>query len=341
MARRNVIGVFKDCEGLYPKCVGTQTLNTLAQTGDEVLRQNLVPYLNKVSDELEQAQRWRRNFVTLNFTTTPNQAYYPSFITPNSIIYIHKAYWLTSAGQLRLLELMDQQEPRAAFGEGSASTSSDPRYYAILNDQIELFPAPDANGPNGGNYTIYFDCYTRLPKVIQGTCQTLGTQFVNVPSTSYYTAQGVDPANVAGNYLSIRGAGNDSGIAGPNEFDDYTDKWTQLISGQFAVVGSVPTVLAAGTPIFVNSVNWLLDQRPQVYLYGILRQVASYLQSPTDYQTWEARYQKELLDLMDWDNQFRHDNEVMASAVRGQNQPELADINYGNWSSIGAYGWWG
>jgi hypothetical protein len=342
MARRNILGIFKECEAQYPKCLGTQTLNGVAQVGDENLRQYLPSFYNKILDEAEQAQRWRRNFVTLNFTTTVGTAYYPTFIQQNNIVWVNKLYFIDASGRFRPLELMDQQEPRAMFGEGSLSKNSVPQYYSFLGDQIELFPPPDNNGPTGGNYQIFVECYSRFPKLIAGLCATAGTTSVTVPSSSYYTAQGLDPANAAGNYLTIRGAGNDSGQSGNNEFDDYTDLWSALAANVFTVASAVPTTIAnpPGAAIFVNSVNWLIDQRPQVLLFGLLRQVASYLQAMQDYQMWEARYQKEMLDLMDWDNQFRHDNEVLAAAVRGQEQPTLADINFTNLWGQGPYGWW-
>lgn len=329
---RDYLAIVKQVEGYQPKALGTATLNAVLQTQDEPLRQNLLDYANFALSELEKVNRWRKGFTATTVVTAAGTSLY-SFAS-NGWINIHKIYWRYSTGRVVEMELMDQQEPRMIFGDGPNAQQGPPRFYALVGaqgSQLQLYPTPDASGPDSGNYTLQIEYYQSLPKLIEtvGTTTALSTTLV-VPSTAYLTAAGALAANPNLDTLSVRGAGNPTGKSGPNANDDLVTPWTAFPSAINVTMSSpaVTAIAGATAQVFLYSTNWLIDNGPKVLLYAMMREVASYEESTDDYAKWEARYEKALEDLMEWDQQSRHDVEVLAGAVAGQRQPLLRDIDW-------------
>lgn len=327
---RDYLQVVRAVEGYYPQALGG------ASGKDERLRSSLVRFINATFREIERVNRWRLGFKVVTQATTPNLATY----TPAAgrWLHIHQVYWREATGRIRPLELLEQKEARWVYGDGPNAMPGEPRLYAVLGDStIQLYPTPDGNGPDAGNYTLQFEYYAELPQIIETTGTTAGTTALTVPATAYLTDQGAIAANPTADRLSIRGAGAATGLASPNDKDDSVQPWTAFPGATTVTLTSAPPTNVTAGQTFLYSTNWLIDVWPKVPLFGMLREVANYLQSTTDYATWEARYQKELEDLMEWDQQSRHDREVLAAGVSGQREPQMKGRGDWGWP----YGWSG
>jgi hypothetical protein len=330
---RDYLQVVKKLEGFYSKCRGSQSIGGVAQQGDEELRQNLVGYANYTFDELEKAQRWRRGFQVQTAVTTPGTA----TITLAEWLQFHRIYWRESTGQIVPMELVEQREARLLYGDGANAARGRPRMYSILaNDTLQIFPAPDAGGPDGGNYTLQVEYYNRLSKIVETTGTTAASTVLTVPSTVYLAANGISAANAAGAKVVIRTAGAATGLVAPLNFDDFLTTWSAFPLATTVTLGAQPDSVVTSQQVFFNATNWLIDLQPQVLLFAMLREIANYLKDTTGYSTWEGRYQKALADLEEWDAQSRHDQEVFASGISGQREGQFRGINGSSWGT----GYW-
>lgn len=328
---RDYLAIIKQLEAYYPKARGTATLNGALQAQDEDLRQALVPFANSTMRAIERVNRWRMGYMTTTVVTASGTSLY-SF-SGGSWTHIHRIYWRWSTGRIVPLELMEQNEPRLVYGDGSGAIPGNPRFYALVGargDQIQLFPTPDGAGPDAGNYTLQIEYYQELPQIIEaaattGAASVTGT-FVPANSGTYVLANGALSANPNTDVVVVRGAGAPTGLTGINAFDDASTTWSAIVANTFTMATAAVTV-ATGAQTFFYAANWLIDIWPKVLAFGMLREVAQYLQSDK-IAVWDARYEKELEDLMEWDQQSRHDVEVLAAGVSGQRQAQLRDINW-------------
>ena len=353
---RDYYQIIKRVEGISPKSRGTTQLSGVSQSQDEILRRNLVGYANDVLRELEEANRWGRNFFVNSWVTTPGTALYP---LPGPLVsaagnadvmtHVHRLYYRMSSGRVVQLELYDQQEPRWMVGDvptpanpTDVGVTGKPRWYSIMGTgnlgvsqpSILIFPAPDSSGPDGGNYTLILEYYSAFQQFAEsavipnnaGVTQT----FFGANTGNYLTSIGIPASSsLTGQFCSIRAAGytNLSGVS-TTANEDIIAPWQNLVAASVDVVATV--VVGGYCPIMFNSRNWIIDLRPNLLLYGILRNVAAYLKDDQGYSIWEQRFQKELEDAMEWDQQSRHDGEVLAGAVGGQQQRMLQDIDWPN-----------
>jgi hypothetical protein len=344
---RDYLALVKIVEGLYYKTGG-------GTAGDEILRQQLVGYANFAQREIERMQRWRLGWRTATQTTTAGTDTYQlpaDFSTPKRLWYV------TASGGQQELELLEDRELRAVFGEGPLAPRGSPRYWAyqppnpsaVVNlttqpvdlnpgaaGTYQLFPTPDNAGPSSGNYPLQLDYYAELGQIAETAGQvTLGNPtltFSAAGAGNYLLSVGM-PATSGPLTLSIRGAGYATGIvAAPNLTDDLVCSWNALVANTVQLgTGSAPlnspsTSVGAGQ-VFFNSSNWLIRSFPKVPLFAMLREVASYLFADQTYQKWETRYQHELELLVDWENDADHTDEVLAAGVAGQRSKVLQDID--------------
>ena len=323
---RDYLQVVKALEGYYSKCRGNLTVGGVPQVGDEELRSNLVNYANSTYREVERANRWRLAFKATTFVTTPGTSSY--FLVNGRWLHFHRIYWRESTGAIVPLELVEQREARLLYGDGPNAARGKPRMYSILeNSNIQLYPTPDNGGPDSGNYTLQIEYYSELPQLIETTGTTAASTTLTVPSTVYLTAAGADAANATADKVVVRSAGGLTGIAAPYQNDDFLIDWTAFPTPTTVTLGAQPTVVVTSQQTFFYATNWLIDVWPKVLIFGMLREIATYLKDTTGYTTWEGRYQKELEDLMEWDQQSRHDQEVFASGVAGQRQGQFRGLS--------------
>lgn len=79
----------------------------------------------------------------------------------------------------------------------------------------------------------------------------------------------------------------------------------------------IVTYYAALTPLSgSNPTNWILTNRPNIYLFGTLAQSKGYLGSDERIQTWEAMYEKALADLIRSDQRARWSGSTPAMRVQ-------------------------
>lgn len=328
---RDVLQIIRAAESYYP-----QALGAVAQK-DERLRSSLTRYLNANFREIERITRWRRGWKNTTIVTVPSTSTYS--LAGGRWLFIHEIYYRLSTGTIVPLELLEEQEGRLVYGDGANAAPGKPRYYSVLNQQIQLYPTPDDAGPDSGNYTLQIEYYSELPQIIEtvGTWAGGAPTTITVPATAFLTEQGADPANPGLDTLSLRNAGNLTGLAAPNDKSDYVGVWSAFPNATDVTIATAAASAVTTFPLYLYSTNWLIDVWPKVPLFSLLREIAAYLQSTTDVSMWEGRYQKELSDLMDWDVGSHADHEIMAAAVSGQREPILKGRGYWDWAS----GFWG
>lgn len=301
---RDWTAIVSQIEGFYPSALG-------GTSRDEALRLQLVQWLNSLMDHLEKEQRWALSYVK---DTIAVASPVPVYALPSGQLVQEYVYRLDSTGQQITLEKYAASELRRVYGEGPLSAMGQPTRYAIQGGNIQFFPVPDAN------YTIFVEGYQHLSPIVEtsGTT-TAGIAILTVPSTVYLEKQGVLSA---GSGLSVRGAGN-LGVA--SLADTLVTDWTSFPSATTVAMTdvAVTAVPALGAQVFFNSKNWLIDLFDDVVLYGVLRQVASYLRAFEDFQMWEARHQAELEKMREFEFDKSRTLEVYASAHAGQRQSQL------------------
>ena len=345
---RDYLQIIKRIEGMYPKAKGTTTLVGIQQNQDEQLRLNLVGYFNDIFRELEEIQRWQRNFFVNQIVTTPGTSEY---LLPGALIssagvgdnlsFINRIYYRLSSGRIVDLELYDANEPRMMVGDGPNAVPGAPRWYSLQgtqilsnsNLQIQLYPTPDGSGPDSGNYTLQLEYYSQFQQIAESVVDTDGAGNANfhvAGSGTYLQALGIPvSATLTNQFVSIRTGGNPTGLGLTFARDDYIATWLGMTSS-FSGVASVPFLSQTSLPIYYNTKNWLIDLAPAVLVAGVNRQVATYLKDATDYQMWENRYQALLEALVEYDSNMRHDIEVLGGALGGQVQRMLQDIDWPN-----------
>jgi len=332
--------IVRAIEGLYPKTKGLGDPNFTNQ--DENLRIQLVPFANEVLRELERSRRWRLNWKTAQQVTSQGSAVYQM---PVDYSTVKRIWYTTATGGIKTLRLADENEIRLVKGDSSSSIPPQgaPLLWAQQPpvpggagglvaapiQQFNIWPAPDFNGPTSGNYTLNIDYYSEFPQIIEVTASWAGgmpnNQFQS--AGAYLLAQGL-PASPTDefHFFTIRSAGNPIGVTALGN-DDYTNYYSS-ISGSNVNAGS--TLIGSGftnAQCFFNSANWIIRSFPKVMLFGMLREVVSYLYADQKYQIWEQRYQKELEMLDEWENDAQHGVEILAGAVAGQLQPQFRDID--------------
>jgi hypothetical protein len=242
---------------------------------------------------------------------------------------ISNLYFLDTGGNPVTLENYSAQEMRRAFGEGALAAPGPPSKYSILGTNIEVFPVPDFAGPTAGNYTLIVEGYQGLAPIVEtsGTTVAVSTS-LTVPSTAALAALGLAPSGTTG--LSVRTAGGTlvSNAAGV-QVQTLITNWSAFPDATHVTMTTAAVTGGTNLQTFFNSQNWLITQFPKVVLFGVLREVASYLKD--DYKQWDARYQAEM-DLM---SEFAVDRQMsleqLATATLGQriNQLRRLDVLLG------------
>jgi hypothetical protein len=340
---RDFMGIVRAIEGLYPKAKGTLDPNFPNQ--DDQLRLQITPFADELFREVERMRRWRLSWTTGNVVTNPG---FNSYNLPVDCSTIKRIWWRRSSGSIQILRRADEAEIRLVKGEPPSNPGpnnlpppfGEPRFWAEMPPLTEQFnagsqrefniwPAPDSNGPTSGNYTLFIDYYAELPQIVETTSTQAGASgSLTLPTNagSYAIAQGVNPASGSGQQLTVRGAGNPTGITLVGS-DDFTAGWLAITASAVTLSGGATTITnVTNAPTYFNSVNWLIRSFPKVVVFGMLREVASYFSSQ-DYQKWEARYQKELEQLVEWDDDTESGVEVMGVATQGQLQPIFRDLD--------------
>jgi hypothetical protein len=251
---------------------------------------------------------------------------------------ISHLYWLQdSQGAPVELDSYDIGELRKTFGDGPNAQFGPPRYFAVIGSNIQIFPTPDNAGPvsTGGNYPLVFEGYQNLTPIVQTTGRTVAASAVlTVPSKAYLTDRGVLPA---GSAVSVMGTGN----LGPGSVaDTLFTSWlafptpTTVTLGTNAIVTNVTDV-----KVYFNSSNWVIQNFDHVVLFGILREVASYLKE--NFTTWDQRFQLAMQNMAQADVDRRKTMESQAVGMTAQGRAELSGRrNY--WAGTGGtwFGGW-
>ena len=164
------------------------------------------------------------------------------------------------------------------------------------------------------------------------TGQTVGASpTLTVPSTGYLTARGL---SATGSSLSVVAAG----FQGANSIaDTLVTSWTAFPLSTTVTMGAnaQATITTPVTPVYFNSVNWVILNYDHVVLFGVLREVAAYLKE--NFQTWDQRFQLAMENMAQADVDRRKDMEAQGVGVFGQQSSELL----GQWSYWrGGWGDW-
>lgn len=306
------LSIAKRIEATYPQAIG-------GATRDDVLRSRLVPWFNDVLIELDLMQRWSYEFVTNTQLTTSGVATYP---LPTGMTTIKYVYYVTSSSQPRYLRKFDTFELGKVYGSPTSPSESPgaPVTYSLDNRTITIFPNPDLSGnDSGGNFLLYFVGYQVTPPIIETTgTTTAASPILTVPSTAYVTGQG----NVVdGAAISVRGAGNLG--AGGVASDLVTTASTIATTATTSTLATSAITAVTAAQTFYNSQPWVIQWWPKLAEFGVLREVASYLQDNAGYQTWEARYQHEIELLRAQEVDRTMNLEIFAAAHVGQYDSEL------------------
>jgi hypothetical protein len=275
-------------------------------------------------------RRWSLSYSSTTQLTTPGTSQYaiPTGMTAISHFYFLQA----TAGAPVTLQNYDIQELRRTWGDGPNAQQGTPRYYAVIGNNVQVFPTPDANGPSSGNYPLIFEGYTRLTPIVQTSGTTTGASAtLTVPSTAYLTARSVPSV---GSYLSVSGAGN----PGPSSVPDvHFTNWSAFASPTTVTMGAnaITAVPGLGASVYFNSSNWVIQNFDHVVLFGVLREVAAYLKE--NFQVWNDRFSLAMDNMAQEDVDRRKDMEMQGVGRTNQNQTELSGYGRGGfWGSWGA-----
>lgn len=306
----------------YPTALGTSGQDTTLAAA--VLR-----FFNQLQKRINTDRRWSLSYYAIPVVTVAGTA---AYAIPTGMTNISHLYWLTTAGQPVTMESYDAMELRRRFGEGANSQQGQPRYFAVIGSNIQVFPVPDASGPTGGNYTLQFEGYNQLVPIVEttGTTTTGGASTtLTIPSTAYLTSLGVA---TAGTYLSVLSAG----YPGPNSVaSTLLTTWTAFPSGTQVTMTEHAQAVATATRCFFNSANWLIQNFDQVVLFGVLREVAAYLKE--NFQVWDSRFEAAYDDMARFDVDRRKTLEMQGVGVTGQRQIELARTGRYGWGADNGY----
>jgi hypothetical protein len=305
----------------YPTAAG-------AAGQDTALSLACIRFANSLLNAIDTERRWSLSYNNTPVVTVPGTAIYA---IPTGMTAISHLYWIQStAGSIVTMESYDVNELRRRFGEGTGAMAGSPRHFAVIGNNIEVFPTPDSNGPTGGNYTLEFQGYTRLTPIVQTTGTTVvGTATLTVPSTGYLTARSV-PA--LGTYLSVAS----SGFTGPNAVNDTLfTSWSAFASPTTVTMGANAQITnASPVNVYFNSSNWVIQNFDHVILFGVLRDVAAYLKE--NFMTWDQRFQLAMENMAQEDVDRRKTMEAQGTGVTGQQQSQLAGSGrggfWGDWS---------
>lgn len=307
---RDYLAIAESIEADYPRASGGPA--------DEPLRLQLVDWANDALNEIQRIRRWSLAYGKATQVTTPGTAVYS---IPAGIRPLTNIYWLDSSGYPTLLENYAAMQGRLRLGEGAASTTGYPAYYAMEGTSIQIFPVPDANGPTSGNYTLVFEGYqqlTALP-IVETTGTVSNSATLTVPSTAYLTARGV---LTIGTGVSIRGAGYPQSAT---INDDWVTNWSAFPLATTVTLTAVAPGTVTVAQTFFNSQNWLISNYPKVLAFAMLREVSTRLKD--DYQKWEARYQHELDLMIDDDMDYQHTLESFVTYTDSARIPQLRFLN--------------
>ncbi len=305
------LSVARRIESLYPQARGGANY-------DDVLRAQLVPWFNDVLIELDLMQRWSYEYVKTTFLTIAGTSLYT---LPVGMTTIKTVYYVSSSSSPRFLEKFDRAELAKVYGENisTAETPGAPTKFSLVNRQLELFPTPDLSGnDSGGNFLIYIEGYTTTAPIVEVSGTTTGASpTLSVPSTAYLTGQGI----VSGAAVSVRGAGNLQ--IGSTASDLVTTVSVVAATGTTSTLATNAITAVTAGQTFFNSQPWVITWWPKLSEFGVLREVASYLQDANGYQTWEARYQHEIELLRAQETDRAMTNEIFMAAHVGQHDSEL------------------
>lgn len=303
---RDITALFNEVYAHYPTALGDSGQDTTLQAV-------LVRFTNSLFNRIDRDRRWSLSYQTAAQVTTAGLSLYAF---PASLTTISHCYWLDTTGQPRELDSYDAQELRRRFGDSSAAQPGPPQAFAVEGSNVQIFPAPDSNGPTGGNYTILFEGYTTITPIVQtsGTT-TAANATLTVPSTGYLSANGVA---TTGTYLSVVGAGY---LGALSVADTHFTGWSAFASATQVTMTSNAITAISNTKVFFNSLNWVIADFDHVVLFGLLRDVAAYLKE--NFQLWDIRFQDAYEDMARHDVDRRKTLEARGVGVTGQNQMEL------------------
>lgn len=316
---RDWVSIAARIESFYPQAIGTVG----GGTRDENLRKLLVPWFNDLQQYVDEMQRWSYNYLsgatdsTLTQVTTLDVS---SYTLPAKVVLLKNVYYVDASGARVQLSKFEDSELSRVYGDPNSSLIPDgiPRRWSMNNRTVTLYPKPDFAGPTAGNYTIIYEAYCKTDQIVETTgTTTASSTTLTVPSTGYLT----DLAVANGCNLAIRGAGYLGGSSVAATF--VTTAATVATSSTQTTMGNAAITAVTSAQTFYNAIPWLVFWAPNVATYGVLRQVASYLQADTDYQKWEARFQNELEALRELDMDRDRTLEAFATAQPGQNDSQL------------------
>jgi hypothetical protein len=313
--------IVRSIEAYYPKAQGA------AQNQDENLRAAMSDWGNNVSEEIETLQPWNLSYTTDATTvTTPAQQ---TYAIPTAFREIDKVFWVDTSGRARNILPATPNQARQLFGTGPIPPDSYPRRYAITGTQLTIWPAPDNNGPTSGNYTITIDGYARVSPMVETTGTTAfasATLSGLAGNPGYLNDNGVPATGV--NLLSVRGAGYNKSNT---QVDNLLTGWSAIGASTVTMTSNAQQAVT-NAQVFFNSTNWIIQRFPKVVLFGVCREVATYLKD--DYQGWEQRYQHELELMQGWDARWSTEEIVMFAAMSQQLRPAGRSLYYSPFS------WW-
>ena len=323
---RDITDLIQQVTAHYPTALG-------GAGQDSTLALAVIRFANSLFNTIDTERRWSLSYSSTSQLTTPGTSQYA---IPTGMTAISHFYWLQStAGAPVTMQNFDIQELRRMFGDGSAAQQGPPRYYAVIGNNVQIFPTPDSAGPSSGNYPLVFEGYTRLTPIVQTSGTTTGASAtLTVPSSAYLTARGV---GTSGTYLSVTGAGNLGASSIP---DTHLTGWSAFPLGTTVTMttNAITAVPALGASCYFNSVNWVIQNYDQVVLFGVLREIAAYLKE--NFQIWEQRFQLAMDNMAQADVDRRKDMEMQGVGVTGQDLPQLSGFGRGGyWGAWGA-GYW-
>lgn len=328
---RDYVEILKRLEAHYPQAAT-----------DVKLKQILTGFANDLIAEIDREQRWSLSFNEPSFPTVAGAATY-SFPFPasssNPLIphtAFDRAYWIdTPTGRVHPLQRLDKAELQRVFGEGANAIPGKPRYFSVDAQQgysvgaprltMTLYPTPDGNGPDSGNYTIHVASYFATPPIIevQGTTSAASTTLTVPSGTPTFLTDNGEPTSSAsmGLTVSIRGAGR-PGVGG--SVDTHVTTWTAFPNATQITLGVAAPATATNVQVFFNSTNWMIAHWPKLLIFGMAREVASYYGSMEKYTVWETRYQDQLNRLRAYEFDVARGTDSHAVAYAGGLQSSLS-----------------
>ncbi len=329
---RDYVEILKRVEGHYPQALGTSS------SQDVVLKAQLTGYVNDLIEEIDREQRWSLSFNTVNFLTAVGSNYYPLPFPATGTsplmrpTFIDRAYLKNlTTGQTTPLKRYDKEELQRVFGDAAGVNNwGTPKYYSIQASPtysggnptlaIEVYPAPDANGPETGDYRIFIEGYFQTPQIIevQGSV-TAASATLTVPSgtPTYLTDLGEPTASSGlGLNLSVRGGGQ----IGPGGLaTTHVATWTAFPTATTITMGQNAITTIANTQVFFNSTNWMIRDWPHIILFGVLREVATYYGQTDKYAIFEQRFQDQMQRLRAYEYDVSRGKDAKANAFVGGN----------------------